>query len=66
MTKHNPRSLFAVDWMSPEEAASYLNLSKPTIRKMVKDGRLDAHRLGYRTVRITMNSVEKMLEAAKQ
>jgi len=65
MTNHNPRSQFDADWVSPEEAASYLSVSKPTIRKMIKDRRLDGRRLGYRTVRITVVSIEKMLEAAR-
>ena len=58
--------IYDADWVSPEEAASYLKVTKPTIRKMVKDGRLDACRLGYRTVRITVVSIEKMMEATKQ
>jgi excisionase family DNA binding protein len=62
MTKHNPRSQFDADWVSPEEAASYLSVSKPTIRKMIKDRRLDGRRLGYRTVRISVASIDRLME----
>ncbi len=34
------------EWFTVEEAAEYLRLSKRTIYKLVKDGRLSAYRIG--------------------
>ena len=35
-----------IQWMTVEEAAGYLRLSRRTIYKMVQDGRLPAYRIG--------------------
>ena len=40
------------------EVARYLHVSDRTVRQMLEDGRLTAHRLGKRVVRIDLNEVD--------
>jgi excisionase family DNA binding protein len=53
------------DWMTPDEAARYLSVSKQTVRALVKRGQLTASKIGYRTLRISTASLERMMEATK-
>ncbi len=53
------------DWVSQDEAAAYLGVTKQTIRNWVKQGRLTKSVLGYRTVRISAASIERMMERSK-
>lgn len=62
----NRSQQLTADWVTPQEAADYLGVSKQTVRAWCKGGRLVSSKLGYRTLRISAASIEKMLEAAKQ
>lgn len=53
------------DWVTQEEAASYLGVHVVTIRKWAKEGRLVKSVLGYRTVRISAASIEKMMDRSR-
>lgn len=53
------------DWVTPQEAADYLGVTKQTIRVWCRAGRLVWSKMGYRTVRISSASIEKMLERSK-
>ena len=54
------------DWVSIAAAASYLGLSIAAVRSLIRKGKIDARKLGYRTVRISTISIEKMMEQARQ
>ncbi|HTX55287.1 MAG TPA: helix-turn-helix domain-containing protein [Candidatus Baltobacteraceae bacterium] len=49
----SPRTLDR--FISIAEAAGYLGVSERTVRNMMYDGRLTAHRLGDRIVRIRLS-----------
>lgn len=53
------------DWVTPEEAAAYLGVSKQTVRAWCRAGKLRGAKLGHHTVRISTSSIEQMLERAK-
>ncbi len=44
--------------MTIAETADYLGVAPSTVRAMVKDGRLAAHRLGPRIVRLNRDEVD--------
>lgn len=54
------------DWVTPEQAAEYLGVSKQTVRAWCKAGKLRSAKLGHHTVRISTSSIEKLLERVKQ
>lgn len=54
------------DWVTPEEAAVYLGVSKQTVRAWSRAKKLDSRKLGHHTVRIAVSSIERMLERSKQ
>ena len=54
------------DWVSPEEAAKYLGVSKQTVRAWCRLGKIRSTKLGHHTVRISVASLEQMLERSKQ
>lgn len=54
------------DWVTPEEAAEYLGVSKQTVRAWCLAGKLRSAKLGHHTVRISVTSIEQMLERVKQ
>lgn len=62
----NRNQQLTADWVSPQEAADYLGVTKQTIRAWCKEGRLNYSKLGYRTLRISSSSIEKMMAATKQ
>ncbi len=62
MTK--PQQLTA-DWVSPQEAAEYLGVTKQTVLAWCAAGKLASSKLGYRTIRISTSSIEKMMERSK-
>ena len=45
-------------WVSLEEVAEYLGITKRTVRQMVADGRLTAYRDGPRFVRLVLDVVD--------
>lgn len=45
--------------MTKAEVMAYLNLSESTVDRMVKDGRLQAQRVGQRVIRFRRADVEK-------
>jgi excisionase family DNA binding protein len=47
--------------LTPDEAASLLKMSKVTVLRWVKSGRLPASRLGRNVLRIRRDSVERLL-----
>lgn len=46
---------------SPEQTAKYLGLSRITIYKWIKNGKIQAHKLGGKTVRIPRSEIEKIV-----
>lgn len=50
------------DWATVAEAAEYLGVSPQTVRAWCKGGELRSVKLGHRTVRIAISSVEQYLE----
>lgn len=54
------------DWVTQEQAAEYLGVSVATVHRWVAAGKLKASKLGHRTVRISIASIEKMLEKSAQ
>ena len=50
--------------MTVPEAAERLNLSQPTVSKLIRNGQLEAFKLGY-SVRISEESIIKMLAESK-
>lgn len=47
--------------ISIAEAAEYLGVNERTVRNMLTDGRLKAHTLGPRIVRIRLSDINKAL-----
>ena len=56
----------AGDWVTPEEAAAYLGVSKQTVRAWCAAGKLKSAKLGHHTVRIAVSSIEQLMERVKQ
>jgi excisionase family DNA binding protein len=48
--------------MSTQQAADYLGVSKSTIRRWVREGRLTNHKLGHRTVRYRPEDIERLMD----
>ena len=53
-------------WLSPTEAAAVLGVCKQTVIQWGKDGKLEASKIGYRTIRISAASIERLMEQNKQ
>lgn len=53
------------EWIAAVEASEYLGVSVDTVRRWVTAGKLDGRKVGYRTVRISSASVERLLEHGK-
>jgi len=60
--KHDT-TLMPTPWVTEAGAAQYLGVHPRTIRQMLKDGRLTAHRLGGRIVRLNINEIDAALQA---
>ena len=56
------RTKAADRFVSIAEAAEYLGVNVRTIRNMLYDGRLKAHKLGPRIVRIRLSDIDAALE----
>jgi len=54
------------DWVTPGEAAAYLGVSKQTVRAWCAAGKLKSAKMGHHTVRISVSSIEQMLERVKK
>jgi excisionase family DNA binding protein len=46
-------------FLTPQEAADLLGVSRETIRRAIRSGELKATRLGYRTVRVTRADLDE-------
>lgn len=49
-------------WVTLQETADYLGVTKRTVREMVADGRLIAYRCGSRLVRLDLNEVDAAMQ----
>lgn len=47
--------------MTQAAAAGYLSVNERTVRRLIADGQLPAHRVGSRLVRVRRSDVEKLL-----
>ena len=47
--------------MTQAGAAEYLAVNERTVRRLIADGQLPAHRVGSRLVRVRRSDVEKLL-----
>lgn len=45
------------EWLSQQQIAAEFGISDRTVRRMISDGRIPAHRLGPRLVRIRRSDV---------
>jgi len=50
------------DLLRPDEAARALNVSRWTIYRWVKEGRLEATKVGKGSLRIFDNSIQRLIE----
>ncbi len=50
-----------MEYVTPEEVAERLKVSRPTVYQWVRQGKLESARFG-RTVRITRDSYERFIE----
>ncbi len=48
--------------LTPEEVASKLRIHKLTVMRLIKTGKLNAVKIGYRTIRISEESLESYLQ----
>lgn len=48
-------------WLTQAEAAEYLSTTDRTVRRMIADGSLPAHRLGKRMIRIDRADVDALM-----
>ena len=48
-------------FMTIKEVAVYLRLSGQTVKRMIEDGRLEAHKIGRCSYRIPENAVKALL-----
>lgn len=48
-------------WLSQQQIAAEFGISDRTVRRMIADGRLPAHRIGPRLVRINRRDVHRAL-----
>jgi excisionase family DNA binding protein len=53
------------DWLTIEEAASYLKLSVPTIRKYITAGKLPSYKQG-RLIRLKRPELDAFLESGRR
>lgn len=52
-------------YLTQDEMAAMLKVSKETIRKWRYEGKFRAVRVAYKTIRIPMSEVNRMIEASK-
>lgn len=50
-------------WMTPPEAARYLKLSRRGLDNLVREGLLQPHRLGVKTVRFHQEELDSWAKA---
>ena len=55
-----------IPWLTVEQTAEYLQLCQQTVRRYVRDGRLQAVKLAGQKIRISAASIEKLLNEPKQ
>jgi excisionase family DNA binding protein len=48
-------------YVSLEDAAAYLSVSKVTLRRAIRDGRLHAKRMGRQLIRIDLRELDGLL-----
>lgn len=60
LTATKPAAVSALPLMTVEEAATDLRTTPKMVRKLIGEGRLQALRLGHRTIRVIGASVEAM------
>lgn len=49
------------EWLSQQQIAAEFGISDRTVRRMISDGRLPAHRIGPRLVRINRRDVHRAI-----
>ena len=54
------------DYLRIKEVAERLAVSEQTVRKLVRLGKLDAIRIGNRSLRITQESIDAYVASRKQ
>ena len=54
------------DYLRIKEVAERLAVSEQTVRKLVRLGKLDAIRIGNRSLRITRESIDAYIASRKQ
>lgn len=53
------------DLMKVKEVMAYLNISRSTLIRLTKDGKLPVVRMGPKTIRYHKADVEKLIEESK-
>ncbi len=54
------------DLLTVSQAAKYLQLSEKTVRRLIKNGDLQASRIGTRTWRIRASDIDKYIESLRR
>ena len=52
-------------WVSLNEAADYIGVHFRTLRRMIREGQIPAHRVGNRIIRLNLNEVDAALKPVK-
>ena len=52
----------ATDYLTPEQAAQRLQISRKTVIAWMRDGKLRGSKIGYRTWRVTVSEIEAFLK----
>jgi excisionase family DNA binding protein len=55
----------SIELLTVSEAATALGVAPSTVRAWVKQSRLKAIRLGYRTLRVSRDELERLVAGAK-
>lgn len=53
------------DWMTVSDAARFLGISRSTLYRWSKAGKLPIYRVGIRVARVKRSDVEKLFKEAK-
>ncbi len=53
--------MYEKEYFTPQQAADRMKVSKQTVLKMIRNGTLPVLRLGYRTIRIPVSSLNNYI-----
>jgi excisionase family DNA binding protein len=62
MPRSKNATQIATDYLTPEQAAARLQISRKTVVAWMRDGKLRGSKIGYRTWRVTVSEIEAFLK----